>query len=112
MWVYTDEIVKHTSFILYFERDHTLFWQKSYFICKFTSGNTANDEMNRFRMFNLEVVLGAPDRPCFMHDSRVCQGSDQAFNFFISDWYLVVSCPYAVVFVLKIIEKALNFEPW
>ena len=33
--------ISHTLFILYLERNHTLFGEKLYFICKFISGNTA-----------------------------------------------------------------------
>ena len=34
--------VSHTLFILYLEGNHTIFGDKSYFICKFSSGNTAS----------------------------------------------------------------------
>ena len=34
--------VSHTLFILYLEGNHTLFGEKLYFICKFSSGNTGN----------------------------------------------------------------------
>ena len=32
----------HTLFILYLERNHTLFGEKLYFIWKFSNGNTAS----------------------------------------------------------------------